>query len=105
VSLKWAREKRDAAKTLLAEGIDLVEQAKTDKAAQQFAAANTFSRLADEYLAKLKREGRAPATMAEVGWLLGLARPALGDRPIAEITPQLLPECEVGLADSPTFRD
>lgn len=87
VSLKRAREKRDAAKTLLAEGIDPAEQAKLDKAAQRSAAANTFSLVADEYLEKIEREGRAPATMAKVTWLLGLARPALGDRPIADITP------------------
>jgi integrase len=87
IGLKRAREKRDAAKALLAEGIDPAEQARRDRAVQQAASANTFSLLADEYLAKLEREGRAPATLAKVTWLLSLARPALGERPIAEITP------------------
>ena len=87
IGLKRAREKRDAAKALLAEGIAPAEQARRDKAVQQAASANTFSLLADEYLAKLEREGRAPATLAKVTWLLSLARPALGERPIAEITP------------------
>ena len=37
-------------------------------------------------MAKAEREGLAPPTIAKKRWLLSLARPDLGRRPIAEIT-------------------
>lgn len=49
-------------------------------------AGNTFGGIADEYVDKLKREGRADTTIAKVEWLLGFARPALGSRPVADIS-------------------
>ncbi|WP_051661233.1 hypothetical protein [Bosea sp. 117] len=50
-----------------------------------YAAANTFGVIADEYIEKLKRKERAETTLAKLEWLLGLARPVLGARPITEI--------------------
>ncbi|MFD1330357.1 tyrosine-type recombinase/integrase [Mycoplana ramosa] len=86
VSLADARQKRDAAKKLLAANVDPSAQAKIEKLQRQTATANTFNDLADEFLAKIKKEGRAEATLTKVRWLLDLVRPALGKRPIAEIT-------------------
>jgi integrase len=44
---------------------------------------NTFGAVADELLTNKRREGKAPATIAKLEWLFGLAKPALGARPIA----------------------
>jgi integrase len=91
VGLKDAREQRDAAKRLLAAGIDPGQQKKTDALAKANAGANTFAVIADELLAKKMREGLAPPTLKKVQWLLAFARPALGARPITDITaPEIL---------------
>jgi integrase len=85
VSLADAREKRTAAKKLLSQGIDPSQQAKADKAAKRQAHALTFDAVADEFLAKTGKEGRADNTLDKKKWLLGHARPSLGKRPISEI--------------------
>jgi integrase len=55
------------------------------------ASGNTFRAVADEVFVKLEREGRAAVTLAKKRWLLDFAYPAIGDRPIAEITaPEVL---------------
>ena len=91
VGLKEAREQRDAAKRLLAAGIDPGQQKKANTLAKANSEANTFVVIADELLAKKMREGLAPATLQKVEWLLGHARPSLGARPIAAITaPEVL---------------
>lgn len=86
VSLSDARAKRDGAKKLLATGIDPSQQAKMDKANRQASSANTFNAVADDFLVKVVREGKADVTLAKKRWLLGLARSDLGQRPIAEIS-------------------
>lgn len=85
-SLADARHKRDLAKRLLASGIDPSEQAKLDKIAKSALEANTFAAIADEFLRKTEREGKAAATMTKKRWLIGLATGDLGTRPIAEIS-------------------
>jgi integrase len=69
----------------LAAGIDPSAQVCLEKIAKVAANANTFGVLADEYLTKLKREGRAETTIDKIGWLLDFARPIIGDRPVSEI--------------------
>lgn len=86
VSLADARAKRDAAKRALAEGVDPGAKLRLERVTRSIAAASTFDAVADEYLDKLRREHRAPATMTKVEWMLSFARPALGGRPIAEIS-------------------
>lgn len=85
-SLSDARHKRDQAKRLLAVGVDPSEQAKLDKIAKRALNANTFAAVADEFLRKTEREGKADATMIKKRWLIDLARSDLGARPIAEIS-------------------
>ncbi|MCO5161267.1 MAG: tyrosine-type recombinase/integrase [Mesorhizobium sp.] len=85
-SLSDARHKRDLAKRLLAVGVDPSEQAKLDKIAKRALNANTFAAVADEFLRKTEREGKAEATMIKKRWLIDLARSDLGTRPIAEIS-------------------
>ena len=58
---------------------------KLNKAAKAKASANTLNRVADELLEKKQMEGKADRTFDKVEWLLSLARPDLGERPVAEI--------------------
>jgi integrase len=83
-TLKAARDKREEAKRLLANGIDPSAQRRLDK--QIKSTGNTFKAVAEEVLAKLEKEGRANVTLTKKRWLLDFAYPAFGDRPIAEIT-------------------
>jgi len=85
VGLKEAREAREAAKRLLAEGRDPSEAKKSDRLAKAVAGANTFSAVAAELLAKKRREGRAEATLGKFEWLMSLANPHIGHKPIAGI--------------------
>ncbi|ATU90622.1 tyrosine-type recombinase/integrase [Phyllobacterium zundukense] len=86
VSLADARKKRDDAKKLLAAEVDPSVQAKLDKIHKRAEAANTFNVIADEYLAKLKKEGKAEATLTKNRWLLDQVRTDFGSRPIAKIS-------------------
>ena len=52
------------------------------------AADNIFKTIAEEWVAKSEREGRAPVTMDKIRWLLGMAYPMIGNLPVAEISPQ-----------------
>ena len=91
VTLSEARTARDLAKKQLASGVDLSAQRRRDKIASKVASANTFRLVAEEWMAKLKREGRAAATLNKIRWLLGLACPIIGEEPISTITaPTLL---------------
>jgi integrase len=87
VSLSEARTKVEEAREALRGGRDPSIQARIAKLTQSITAANTFGLIADEYLAKYAREGRAEATIVKAKWLIDFARPSLGDRPITEITP------------------
>lgn len=87
VSLKVARERRDEARTLLANGTDPAS-VKAEIANERLeAAANTFSSIAEEYIAKIEKEGRAAITIKKTRWLLSLLEGDLCNRPITEITP------------------
>lgn len=91
VSLATARKARDAAKQTLADGTDPCEQKRLDRITKAATRAVTFGAIADEFLAKQGKEGKATATMTKKGWLVDLARTDLGTRPIAEITaPEIL---------------
>lgn len=88
VGLSEARKRRDEAKTQLANGIDPSLQKRLDKLTKAISTATTFKAVAEEYLDKQAREGRADTTLAKNRWLLELAYPLLGTRPIAEIKAQ-----------------
>jgi integrase len=87
VSLAEAREKRDQAKKLLASGADPSARRKLERLAAKTAAHNTFRLISEEWMGKLTREGRACATLGKIKWLLELAHPEIGERPMATITP------------------
>lgn len=84
VGLKEARERRDAARVLLAQGKDPSAEKKREKVAAAISAGNTFKLVAEEHIAKRQREGAATATVAKAQWHLARLE-KLHNRPIAEI--------------------
>jgi integrase len=91
ISLADARIKRDAAKKLLADGVDPSIARKSERRIAQMSRRNTFKAVAEELLIKFKGEGDAPATLKKKQWLLDFATPEFGNRPIAEIkAPEIL---------------
>lgn len=91
IGLKEAREARENAKRLLAEGRDPSFAKKVAKASRASAATNSFDGVAAELRDKKEREGKAAGTLNHWTWMLSLAKPTLGARPIGEITaPEVL---------------
>lgn len=86
ISLALAREKREEAKSLLAQGGDPSQAKKDARRESKETTANSFRAIAEEFLDKLRREQRAPATLSKVEWMLGLVFADIGDKPIREIT-------------------
>ncbi|MCC7394952.1 MAG: integrase arm-type DNA-binding domain-containing protein [Sphingomonadaceae bacterium] len=87
VSLKAARERRDAAREQLAAGVDPAVQKQRDKQAAKVGAANVFSAVAELFIDKCRRDGLADASVRKRQWMLRLVQPTLGGRPIADIKP------------------
>jgi integrase len=86
ISLADARAQRDAARKNLADGVDPAVRRKLEKQAKVV----TFRIVADELLEKMRREGRAAATLTKTSWLLEFALSDIGDRPISKISAQEL---------------
>ena len=91
VGLKEARDKRDAARKLLAAGVDPGEHRKATKATRVERATNSFEVICREWLENKR------STVEEAQYKKALARlekdvfPWMGGRPIAEITaPEIL---------------
>lgn len=82
ISLSDARAQRDAARKHLADGVDPAVQRKLEKQAKVV----TFRLVANELLDKMRREGRAEATLTKTSWLLEFAFSDIGDRPISKIS-------------------
>lgn len=91
VSLKDARDRRDAARKLLADGIDPGAQRKAQKSARTERSANSFEVVAREWHTK-RSPGWSTTYSERVLWRLErYAFPYIGAQPIAEITaPDLL---------------
>lgn len=81
-----ARERLLDARRLLGRGVDPVEHAKLEKVAQSLAASHTFEAVAGEWLEKITAEGAAPMTVKKARWLLAKLYPAVGRRPVKEIS-------------------
>jgi integrase len=91
VSLAKARERRDAARQLLADGIDPGENRKVQKAAKIERAENTFEAVAREWFAKYKPNWAASHADKIINRLENDVFPWLGGKPIAEIpAPEVL---------------
>lgn len=91
VSLKSARERRDEARRLLAEGIDPGQHRKTNKRMQTERAANSFEAVAREWFSKYSPTWAAGHSEKIIRRLERDLFPWIGGRPIAELSaPDLL---------------
>jgi integrase len=86
VRLKDARKAREAARQTLARGQDVSQAKREAKAAKVEAGGNTFATIAAELTEKKLRDGKAAATLKKFTWFMSFAFPALGARPIREIS-------------------
>ncbi len=90
VTLAKARDLRDDARKLLANGTDPSLERRLRKIAAA-AGGNSFREVAEELLQKQNREGQDEGTIQKKRWLLVPAYQTFGDRAIGEITaPELL---------------
>lgn len=85
VDLRTARAGRDAAKAQIRAGQDPSEQKRLQRLKGSADRVQTFGLIADELIARKRQEKKAPRTLKKVAWLLDIARPLLGKRPISEI--------------------
>jgi len=91
VNLKNARNRRDEARRLLANGIDPSENRKAQKSARADRAANSFEAVAREWFTKYSPGWAATHASKIIQRLEKDVFPWLGDKPIAEIAaPELL---------------
>jgi integrase len=93
VSLSKARSKRDAAKALLADGIDpsSIRKAEREKREEPKPLEESWKTLCQEWWQKRRREEASPTTLKKLTWLLEKTYPALGEKDPREITaPELL---------------
>ena len=96
LTLAEARERRDAARKQLANGIDPMAQRKAKKNAVKVATEHTFEKIAEKWLEHWKGDKSARHVSTTENRLRVNVYPVLGTRPIAEIAPTEL----VGLAKS-----
>jgi len=95
LSLKEVRLLREQAKALLRDGTDPFEARRQAKILGA-GPTNTFQGIAEEYIAKKAREGRAPSTISKLTWLLSFAYPVLGQKDVRNIRPiEVLPVLRV----------
>jgi integrase len=91
VSLKEARQRRDDAKRQIGAGFDPSRQKRMGRLEAASQQAATFQAIVSELLDKKRREAKAERTISKLEWLFGLAKPMLGQRPMAGITaPEIL---------------
>ncbi|WP_325169106.1 Arm DNA-binding domain-containing protein, partial [Xanthomonas hortorum] len=83
VPLALARQRRDEARQLLAQGIDPGEHRKAATAARAILGANTFEVIANEWLEK--RNWVDGYRVKVVGWFTNDVFPYIGARPAAEL--------------------
>lgn len=93
VSLKDARTKRDETKKLLSNGIDPSAEKKRQILVAKISASNTFSIVAQEFIAKMEGEGLSETTLVKQRWFLSHLEGDLGQRPISEIEPVEILAC------------
>lgn len=91
VTLRRAREKREEARTLLADGIDPGVQRQAVKAASLAAAANSLETVTREYQTMKARERTAGTASRALAWMERHVFPHLGARPVDAVeAPELL---------------
>jgi integrase len=87
VSLKEARDERDEARKLVRKGIHPAHQRKAEKLRQQYANANTFKAVAEEWLAEKKLDWTLRTYRQRKNLLENDVFPHIGSLPIEQVTP------------------
>jgi len=95
--LAEARERRDAARKQLANGIDPMAERKAEKTAVKVATEHTFEKIAELWFEHWKGNKSARHASTTRNRLRGNVYPTLGTRPIAEIMPMELVELAKGI--------
>lgn len=90
VSLAEAREKRDAARKLIAEGANPSEVKKQEKRERRLAAENSFAAIAQEWCAKEQPRWTPGHALRVIKSLKADAFPDLGKLPIAKLTAPII---------------
>jgi len=90
VSLAEARQRCTTARAQIRDGLDPGQQKQLAKLEAQLATENTFRSVANQYLEKQQREGRAPTTITKNRWLLDMACDGFGNMPVADIKPPII---------------
>ena len=85
VSLGAARKARDAAREAAKAGTDPSLAKRRQQIAAKLAAGTTFGSVALEYIEKVERDGRAPATVSKLRWAREWLMPAIGHRPVDQV--------------------
>lgn len=87
ISLADARKRRDEAREVLANGKDPSREKQQAKRRAKAAAADTFGEIANEYIAKRRREGLSETTADKSEYYVKRLGPAISRLPVSEITP------------------
>lgn len=92
VSLAKAREEREKARAILADGRDPLAVAKSDKARKALSAGNTFKAIADDWLAVRANDWTPLQHLKEKSRLENHVYPWIGAMPVAELgVPEIRP--------------
>ena len=84
--LAQARRKRDEAKAQIANNQDPSDLVRDEKRRRQMSGDNTFGSIAEEFLQKCAKEGKANSTLNKKRWLLEQAKSTLFHRPISDLS-------------------
>jgi len=87
VSLKEARDERDEARKLVRKGVHPAHQRKAERLRQQYANANTFRAVAEEWLAEKKSDWNIRTYRQRKNLLEKDVFPHIGSLPIDQVTP------------------
>ncbi|MBL8491129.1 MAG: integrase arm-type DNA-binding domain-containing protein, partial [Rhodocyclaceae bacterium] len=90
IGLKQARERRDAARKLLANGVDPGVVRKAERASRVAQAGNTFEAIAREWMATRGKEWTESYAGKTVSALERHAFPAIGAKPLVEVDAPML---------------
>jgi len=91
LTLEKAREKTTDARRQVADDLDPSGLKQQRKAELRLAADNTFGKIAERLVAKKRKDGKAPVTIAKMEWILAKLKTSLATRSIGSIrTPDVI---------------
>lgn len=91
VTLAEARDRRTEAKRQLDRGDDPIAEKRQDEINRALARAQTFGLIAQDFLDKMRKDGRTEQTVRKAEWIIEDLAAALSSRPITSITaPEVL---------------